>query len=632
MKMKISLYTCHHKPSAFLSSPIIKPLHVGKALSLGEICCPGDNTGDNISYKNAFYCELTAHYWVWKNAELTDFIGFMHYRRHFNFSDDQQKAEDVWGMVNRNEINAQYEKEFGLDEDSITKCVGAADLVVPKKWSVTAAGNKNNYDHYKLSNHLHIADYDLVLSVLLNKFPEYDAAVKAFNESHDGYYTNMYVMKKSLFIEYSEWLFSILDELEYKLSFNNYSAQEKRVFGHLSERLFNIFILHKHSVSPLVIKEIQRTFVEKETFNSNIAPYFAQNNTPIVICSDDNYAMSLGALINSIIKNSNKQKNYDIVVLDNGVSVRNKKRIFDLLAAHENFNVRFFNVNAFEEIKGVYIRPPFTIATYLRLFIPKLFSSFEKVLFIDTDTVVESDLAELIETQLDDNLVAAVQDIVMEGFVKFGNIAESDAGIQTAGEYLKTKLGLKKPEEYFQGGIMVFNVKEMNKENIFEKLMKELKGQSFWFLDQDIMNKVFHGRVHYLPLEWNVYHGNGHTDSFYPNLVFSTYSRYLKARQNPKMIHFAGENKPWNTDKVDFYDNYIKNIQGTPWEVEVYARLINNSVASPGQPASVPTPVLLQTKLKRRLLPLLDKIAPRGSKQRSDLARIYYKIRRAILG
>ena len=630
--MNISLYTCHHKPSAFLSSPIIKPVHVGKKLSMGEICCPGDDTGDNISYKNPFYCELTAHYWVWKNTQLGDYIGFMHYRRHFNFSEDQHKAEDVWGMVNRKEINAEYESEFGLNADAIAKCIGEADLVVPIKWSVKSAGNKNNYEHYKLSDHLHIEDYDLALKVLLDRFPTYKSAVDIFNESHDGYYTNMYLMKRDLFIEYSEWLFSILDELEKHLAFKNYSAQEKRVFGHISERLFNIFIINKSLSTQLKFKEIQRTFVEKETFNSNIAPRFEDNNIPIVICSDDNYAMSLGALVNSIVKNSSESHNYDLVILDNGVSLRNKQRIFSLLKGVNNFSVRFFNVNAFEEIKGVYIRPPFTIATYLRLFIPKLFSRFEKVLFIDTDTVVESDLAELIDTQLGDNLVAAVQDIVMEGFVKFGNIAESDAGIQTAGEYLKTKLGLENPDEYFQGGIMVFNVSAMNRENVFEKLMKELKGQSFWFLDQDIMNKVFHGRVHYLPLDWNVYHGNGHTDSFYPNLVFSTYSRYLKARQNPKMIHFAGENKPWNTDQVDFYDNYIKNIQGTPWEVEVYARLIGKSTSAPGGAMNANESVLLQTKIKKRLMPLLDRFAPRGSKQRSDLARVYYKIRRKILG
>lgn len=89
MNNSVKIYTSHHKPSAFLNAAIIKPLHVGKANSYNEIGCPGDDTGDNISFKNPFYCELTAHYWVWKNEELADYVGFMHYRRHLNFSEKQ---------------------------------------------------------------------------------------------------------------------------------------------------------------------------------------------------------------------------------------------------------------------------------------------------------------------------------------------------------------------------------------------------------------------------------------------------------------------------------------------------------------------------------------------------------------
>jgi lipopolysaccharide biosynthesis glycosyltransferase len=280
----------------------------------------------------------------------------------------------------------------------------------------------------------------------------------------------------------------------------------------------------------------------------------------------------------------------------------------------------------------VYIRPPFTAATYARLFIPKLFREYEKVLFIDTDTVVESDLAILVETKLGNNLVAAVKDIVMEGFVKFGTVAQSDCGIQTAKNYVQKTLAMPDTDKYFQGGIIVFNIEQMNVENTFNKLMNELKGKQYWFLDQDIMNKVFYDRVYYLPLEWNVYHGNGHTDIFYPNLKFSTYMRFLKARENPNMIHFAGENKPWNTDKVDFYDNFIKNIQGTPWEKEVMERLMTHGMTNSSNATLSLPPLLFQTKIKRRLMPYVNKFAPTGSKRRNLLARCYYKIRRTVLG
>ncbi|HCK0351048.1 TPA: DUF4422 domain-containing protein, partial [Klebsiella pneumoniae] len=112
------------------------PLHVGKANSYNEIGCPGDDTGDNISFKNPFYCELTAHYWVWKNEELADYVGFMHYRRHLNFSEKQTFSEDTWGVVNHPCIDEEYEKIFGLNEETIQRCVEGIDILLPKKWSV----------------------------------------------------------------------------------------------------------------------------------------------------------------------------------------------------------------------------------------------------------------------------------------------------------------------------------------------------------------------------------------------------------------------------------------------------------------------------------------------------------------
>ncbi|MBF6638070.1 DUF4422 domain-containing protein [Rouxiella silvae] len=627
----INIYTCHHKPSAFLSSDLITPIHVGKANSFNEIGCAGDETGENISFKNPFYCELTAQYWVWKNAAPSDYVGFMHYRRHLNFSADQGKPEDNWGVVNYPEITSEYEKIFGLDSESIASCIGDYDIILPKKWSVKAAGSSNNYQHYKISNYLHIKDYQAAIDVLLKRHPEYYQAVKEFNAASDGYYTNMYVMTQALFTEYSAWLFGIFDDLENEISFDNYNAQEKRVIGHISERLFNIFVIYKSSVTPLKVKEVQRTFISQETFNGVIEPFYKTHSVPLVICFDDNYAMSGGALINSIVKNSSSDKNYDIVILENGVSQRNKGRLKELVKEHSNINVRFFDVNAFSELKGVYTRAHFSAATYARLFIPQLFKNFPRVLFIDADTVVESDVAEILDLDIGNNLVAAVKDIVMEGFVKFNAIAQSDSGVQTAAQYLKTSLLMEDPDKYFQAGIILFNVEVMNQENTFSKLMESMKEKNYWFLDQDIMNKVFYNRVHYLPLCWNVYHGNGNTDDFFPNLKFSTYMSFLDARRNPKMIHYAGENKPWNTSNVDFFDNFLKNIHNTPWEKDVYERLLSHGTKSTDPAMPLPS-VLLQTKIKRKLMPHFNKFAPIGSRRRSSVSKFYYKIRRIVLG
>lgn len=321
----IKIYTCHHKPSSFLSAATIHPLHVGKANSLNDIGCPGDDTGDNISFKNPFYCELTAHYWVWKNEHLADYVGFMHYRRHLNFSPKQDYPEDVWGVVNSPVIDAAYKAKFGLSDEVISESIRGYDLVVPRKWSVTSAGSKNNFEHYEKGEFLHISDYQAAIEVVTELYPDYASAIKTFNTAAGGYYTNMFVMKKNMFTAYSEWLFSILSVLEHRISMNNYNAQEKRVIGHIAERLFNIYLIKQQEEKQLKIKELQRTFVTEETFNGKLKPAFSENAAPIVISFDDNYAISGGALINSIVRHAEPTKNYDIVVLENRVSALNKK-------------------------------------------------------------------------------------------------------------------------------------------------------------------------------------------------------------------------------------------------------------------------------------------------------------------
>ena len=629
-KAKVVIYTSHHKPSAFLKSDIIKPIHVGKANSYNDICCEGDDTGINISFKNPFYCELTAQYWVWKNQELPEYVGFMHYRRHLNFSEDQNYQEDVWGVVNEEVLTAAYEEKFGLNEQTIMEALKGKDVLLPKKWSVKQAGSKNNYDHYKVSPHLHIEDYRSAIDSLLYLYPEYASAVREFNQASDGYYTNMFLMKREIFIEYSEWLFSILEHFESYFALRNYNAQEKRVIGHISERLFNIFLIKKEKEQGLNKKELQRTFIKNETFNGKLNPGFKDNNVQIVICFDDNYSLSGGALINSIYKNSSDDKNYDIIILENNVSARNKARLVSLVSDKSNFLIRFFDVNAFSEMKSVYTRGHFSAATYARLFIPSIFSNSEKVIFIDADTIVESDIGELASIDLKDNLVAAVKDIVMEGFVKFGALAHVDGEVSniTAEQYLKNILGMKDTQKYFQAGIVIFNISQMNLEGTFLQLINTMKERNYWFLDQDIMNKVFYNRVHYLPFEWNVYHGNGNTDAFFPNLQFSTYMSFLEARKKPKMIHFAGENKPWDTPFVYFFDNFMAYIYSTPWQKEVSDRLNskNNFIITNKEG------ILLQTKIKRKIMPYFNKFAPVGSNRRQIIARNYYKIRRVILG
>ncbi len=90
--MTFAIYVVQHKPSLAIPDENFIPILCGtKTTKLIEPRFVTDDTGDHIAEKNVSFCELTAMYWVWKNAPVTDHVGFMHYRRHLDFKPDHQK-------------------------------------------------------------------------------------------------------------------------------------------------------------------------------------------------------------------------------------------------------------------------------------------------------------------------------------------------------------------------------------------------------------------------------------------------------------------------------------------------------------------------------------------------------------
>lgn len=74
MDKNLKIYVITHKNYPIIKDDIHVPLLVGaesKDEDYGFLC---DNTGDNISYKNNQYSELTGLYWMWKNSQLISLV------------------------------------------------------------------------------------------------------------------------------------------------------------------------------------------------------------------------------------------------------------------------------------------------------------------------------------------------------------------------------------------------------------------------------------------------------------------------------------------------------------------------------------------------------------------------------
>ncbi len=228
MKMKnVKLLICYHKPATLFKDEIFTPIHVGRA-NARKKATPGDknyqwlldnmigdDTGENISDRNGCYNEMTSLYWAWKNYDKLgnpDYIGLMHYRRHFVFREDEKI---VYNIENFDEES--YLREINYSPEKVYNMLEGCDFI-------THIGKVINvYNHY-IENHRQ-EDLDLAVDIMLEKYPEYKEITKEYFAGDYSNFCNMFIMNKKLFFQYCEWIFDILEEFEKRVD-----VSEKRFF------------------------------------------------------------------------------------------------------------------------------------------------------------------------------------------------------------------------------------------------------------------------------------------------------------------------------------------------------------------------------------------------------------------
>lgn len=251
--MDIKIIVATHKKYKMPESDMYLPLQVGAANSepIGYIT---DDTGDNISDKNDTYCELTGLYYAWKNLDY-DYSGLVHYRRYFacaNYRIKRIKDKDLFHHI--------------LSIDEARDIFATHDLIVPSKRRYYIESLYSHYDHTLDGRHLRVA-----YKIIVKNFPEYIGACNRVYHRSWGYMFNMFVGKREFVDAYCTWLFSILSMMEDYIDTDNLSAFDKRLFGRVSEILFNVYLeYHKDS---LKIREVKCINMERVNWLSKGASF-----------------------------------------------------------------------------------------------------------------------------------------------------------------------------------------------------------------------------------------------------------------------------------------------------------------------------------------------------------------------
>lgn len=267
------------------------------------------------------------------------------------------------------------------------------------------------------------------------------------------------------------------------------------------------------------------------------------------------YSKFTGTAMLSLLENTSSEVTIHILH-DNTLSTDNRDK-FTYLAGRYAQHVKFHNVERlfperFPE-KGTLsdkFQSLYSTAAMYRFLIPQIFTTtVEKVIYLDSDIIVNLDIEELWRIPLAGKPIGAVP-------VSFQN-ADVQEGIKRARTMFRMcEDGGVKPEDYFNSGVLLMNLRVFREEET--TLTSAIKSIAVYpeyaFLDQDVLNYCFAARAVRLPVKFN-------RAVHYERLEG-------KSALERKIYHYAGQNSFWsfNLDMRDTFSRlWMDYFMKTPW-------------------------------------------------------------------
>lgn len=262
----------------------------------------------------------------------------------------------------------------------------------------------------------------------------------------------------------------------------------------------------------------------------------------LVFSINKNYIFHCKVVLNSIFLNTNHHT-FNVSILSNDYEVKQAKldyeNFFYTAFPEKKITFHVYEVPEAQILELPILSHPFSKEVYYRLLIPNILpNNIEKVIFLDSDIVVERDIKELYNVDLANTSIGAVSNLKGESF---------------------RELGLRDEYDYFNAGVLLMNLKRMRELNEVEGLInyglehyRKIK-----LADQDILNGFYKDNYKKLPLIWNW------QNHFYE--LENEIPKFNELVKQKRIAHFSYETKPWHfvnfqVDK-ELYIKYAKDFK-----------------------------------------------------------------------
>ena len=265
---------------------------------------------------------------------------------------------------------------------------------------------------------------------------------------------------------------------------------------------------------------------------------------PIFFASDKNYIPCLTVAIKSMVNKINDKDEYKVYILTNDVTENDIVEIRSY--ERNNFKVEIVDVNPkIESIKNkVALRDYYSVSIYFRLFIPTLFPQYDKALYLDSDILLNADIANLYKNDIGNNMLGAVLDEVIWSSKGFTYYAREALDVTE--------------KQYFNSGVLIMNLKKFREKDIENDFYSWVNNNTLTAVapDQDYLNCVCKNSVTYMNPGWNkMPMGRKFEDN---ELLLIHYNMFMKPWKYENVMF--GEYF-WNLAKQTSFYEKLRNIQ-----------------------------------------------------------------------
>lgn len=304
--------------------------------------------------------------------------------------------------------------------------------------------------------------------------------------------------------------------------------------------------------------------------NFSVAPIWDDVKTAICVSSSDEYLPYLCVYLKSITTHCFDKK--DVIVFNRSISEANKEKLLRYFSDDKTISIRFIDPSSLFKGVNLYISHDyFKEECYYRVAAPKLLNKYDKINFTDLDLIVKDDILKLADIDMEGYPIAAcIEPIWHELYMqnnKIHNISIRD--------YTDNVLKLSNPFNYYNTGVVIFDVKEYNRLNSFEMICDIVNQNRLLYQEQCALNILFNDNFCTLPNVWNY--------ELAPSLISNTYKFYFydeyKAQENSaKILHFLGRYKPWKNQLEYKADIWWSVARQTPFYEEIICRMCKNYI------------------------------------------------------